>query len=63
MVDNGRAVVAFIGNDGLRLAVTQQGGRFPEIASPSAGETEGHRQSAFVGQQMDFGRQTSSGTP
>ena len=62
MVDNGRAVVAFIGNDGFRLAVTQQGGRFPEIASLSAGETEGHRQSAF-GQQVDFGPQTSSGTP
>lgn len=56
-------VVASIGHHNLGLAASEQRQGLGELSSLSAGEAEGDRLSQAVGQQVDLGAQSTSGTP
>lgn len=60
---NGVRVVAFVGQHGLGLVLAQQSDGLRAVVDLSAGDEEVDRQTILVGEQMDLGRQTSSGTP
>ena len=57
------AVVALIRPALLRLACSQQGDGLGAVVDLPGGHGEVHRQAQLIGEQMDFDRQTSSGTP
>jgi|HubBroStandDraft_3_1064219.scaffolds.fasta_scaffold776633_2 hypothetical protein len=55
--------MAAISHDDLGLAAREQGQSFGELRRLSGGETEGDRLAQAIGKQMNFGAQSSSGTP
>lgn len=57
------AVVGLIGDDAGRLGVVEQRGRHGDIASFAAGKNEAQGASKRIGEHVDFGGQSSSGTP
>ena len=61
--DDRGGIIAAIGHDDLRLTACQQGQRFGELGGLTGGEAEGDRLSQAVGQQMNLGAQSTSGTP
>ena len=63
MLDNLVRVVALVGYHHLRLAFAQQLDGYGVVALLSGGEAEFQRQSQFVDEQVNLGRQSSSGTP
>ena len=63
MFDDGVGVVSLVGDHGCGMALAEQLDGRGIVADVSAGQQEVQRQALFVGEQMDFGRQTSSGTP
>ena len=56
-------VVAAVGQDELSVAACQQRQCFGILCRLTGSEAEGHRLSQTVGQQMDLGAQSTSGTP
>ena len=56
-------IVAAVGDDSLGLPIGQQLRGRRILAGLSRGDAELERQTVLVGQQMDLGAQTSSGTP
>ena len=63
MGQDGFAVVALVGQHPVGLVPAQQMDGLGAVISLSPGEEEVYRQAQLVGQQMDLGRQTSSGAP
>ena len=63
MLDQHIGIVSLIRDDGLSRAVAQQGDSLGTVGHLSGGDVEAQRQAQFVGQQVDLGRQTTSGTP
>ena len=63
MVDDGIRVVALVGQHRLGLVLAQQLDGLRAVVHLAAGEQKVQGQAKFVGQQMNLGRQTSSGTP
>jgi len=63
MLDDGVGIVALVGQDILGLSPFQQGDGLCAVVGLPRSYEEVHRQSPLIGQQMDLGRQTSSGTP
>ena len=63
VVQDGLAVIALVGQDPLRLSLSEQIDGLGAIVDLTAGHQEVHGQAQFVGQQMNLRRQTSSGTP
>jgi hypothetical protein len=59
----GRAVISLVGENGFGLPLTQQVKGFGIIAGLSGRKSEADRQATFVGEQVDFSRQSASGTP
>jgi len=57
------AEVSLVGDHHLGLAAFQQIDRLSILGGLAGSEPEGDRQAVPVGQQMDFGRQSTSGTP
>lgn len=62
-LDNLVRVVAFVSDHGLSLVLTQQLNRGRVIADLPASEQEIQWQTQFVDQQVNVGRQSTSGTP
>ena len=60
--DLGR-VVALVGDDGVGTLALEQQDSLLILGRLPGRDAEGDRQAVFVRQQMDFGAQTSSGTP
>ncbi len=60
--DLGR-VVALVRDDRFSLLALEQSDGLGVLRGLFGGDAEGDRQSIFIGQQMDLGAQTSSGTP
>ena len=63
LADDLRGVIALIGDDSFGPLALQQPDRLGILGGLAGSDAEGDRQAIFVGQQMDFGAQTSSGTP
>ena len=63
MLEDGVAAVAFVGQHQLCLAHAQQGYGLGAVVHQFGGHEEVQRQAKFIGKQVDFGRQTSSGMP
>jgi hypothetical protein len=63
VVEDGLAVVALVGQHPLGLSISEQLDGLGAVVDLSAGDEKVHRQAQFVGQQVDLGRQTSSGAP
>ena len=63
MLDDGVRVVALVGQHGLGLARAQQRDGLRAVIHLATRNQKIQRLSQFIGQQMDLGRQTSSGTP
>jgi hypothetical protein len=63
MLDDGIGVVAFIGQHMADFPLSQQGDGLGAVVDLPGGHGEVHRQTPFIGQQMNLGGQTSSGTP
>jgi hypothetical protein len=63
MFDDGVGVVSLVGDDGFGMALAEQLDGRGVVADVSSGQQEVQRQAKLVGEQMNFGRQTSSGTP
>ncbi len=61
--DNLGGVVTLVGDDRLGALTLQEPDRFGVLGSLSSGDAERNWQAVFVGEQVDFGAQTSSGTP
>jgi hypothetical protein len=61
--NDGAGIVASVGQHGFRLPTSQQRQSLGELASLPGGDPEGDRVAETVGQQMDFGAQSTSGTP
>ena len=61
--DDGVGVVAAVGHHDLGLAAGQQRQGLGELAGVAAGEPEGDRLAQTVGQQVNLGAQSTSGTP
>ena len=59
----GIAVVGLVGDDGAGAEPFEQGRRGRDVAGLSRGEDEAQRSPLAVGQRVDLGGQTSSGTP
>lgn len=57
------AVIAFVGDDGFGLTLSEQFHRLRAVIDLSGGDAEVDRLSILIGEQVNFGRQTSSGTP
>ena len=57
------AVVAFVGHHPLGLALSEQRDGLGAVVDLATGDREVHRQTQFLCQQMNLGRQTSSGAP
>jgi hypothetical protein len=62
-VAQGIAVVGSVGNDTVGLHVRKQVCRGRDVVRLSAGDDEAQRSTLGVGEDMDFGGQSSSGTP
>lgn len=56
-------VVSLVGDDRFGLPVLQQADRLGVFGSLSSRNAEGYRQPGFVGQQVNLGAQSTSGTP
>jgi hypothetical protein len=56
-------VVALVCDHGLGLLTFEQKDGLGIFSGLSSRDAEVHRQTVFIGQQMDLGAQTSSGTP
>lgn len=63
VVQDGLAIVALVGQRPLGLSLAEQIDGLGAVVDLATGHEEVNRQPPFVGQQMDLGRQTSSGTP
>jgi hypothetical protein len=57
------AVIALLGQHMACFALSQQRDRLGAVVRLTCRDNEVHRQTLLVGQQMDLGRQTSSGAP
>src|SRR5690554_4954012 len=60
---NGVAVVGLVGNDGVAGGAVQQRRGRAAVVHLAAGQQEAQRPPERVGNEMDFGRQSASGTP
>ena len=60
--DLGR-VVALVGDDDFRLLALEQSDGLGVLCGLASGDAERDRQTVLIGQQVDLGAQTSSGTP
>jgi len=60
---DGVRVVSLIGKHGLGLVLAQQRDGLGAVIYLAAGDKKVQGQAQFIGEQMDLGRQTSSGTP
>ena len=60
---DGVGIVALVGQHGLGLVLAQQSDGLSTVVDLSAGDKKVYRQTVLVGEQMNLGRQTSSGTP
>jgi hypothetical protein len=56
-------IIAAVGDDGVGLLAGQQLGSGGILSGLSSGNAELKGQAIFIGQKMDLGAQTSSGTP
>jgi hypothetical protein len=56
-------IVALVGQHGLGLVLAQQLDSLGAVIHLAAGDKKVQGQAQFIGEQMDLGRQTSSGTP
>jgi hypothetical protein len=63
VLDDGVCVVTLVGQHGLGTALAQQRDGLRAVVDLSTCNQKVQRLAQFVGQQMDLGRQTSSGTP
>jgi hypothetical protein len=63
ILDDGVCVVALVGQQSLGLARAQQHDGLSAVIHLATRNQKIQRLSQFIGQQMDLGRQTSSGTP
>ena len=63
VIEDGLAVVALVGQHPLGLSFSQQLDGLGAVVDLAAGQKKVHWQTQFVGQQVNLGRQTSSGTP
>ena len=63
MLYDGVGIVAFVGQYGLCLVLTQQRDGLCAVIHLAAGDKKVQGQAQFIGEQMNLGRQTSSGTP
>lgn len=63
VVQDGLAIVTLVGEHPLGLSLAEQFDGLSAVVDLATGHEEVNRQPQFVGQQMDLGRQTSSGTP
>ena len=61
--DDSVGVVAAVGHHDLGLTSRQQWQRFGELSRLPARESEGNGLAQAVGQQVDLGAQSTSGTP
>jgi hypothetical protein len=61
--DDGVGVIASVRHVDLGLTTGQQGRRFGELSGLASGKPEGDGLARAVGQQMDLGAQSTSGTP
>ncbi len=61
--DDSVGVVAAVRHHDLSLATGQQRQRLSELAGLTAGEPEANRLAQAVGQQVNLGAQSTSGTP
>jgi hypothetical protein len=61
--DDGARVVASVGDDSLGMAALEQWQGLRLLGRLTGRDAEGHRQTVFVGQQMDLRAQPTSGTP
>jgi hypothetical protein len=57
------AVVGFVGDDGATVYPVEQRGGCSDVMGLAACEDEAQRAAKRVGEHMDFGGQSSSGTP
>src|SRR5436190_17635301 len=62
-VEDGVAVIGFVGDDGVALDALQHGLGGLALVHLAAGQAETQRPAKRVGKQMDLGRQSTSGTP
>ena len=63
MLDDRIGVIALVGQHMAGFAFSQQPDRLGAVVGLSRCQGEVNRQALLVGQQMDLGRQTSSGAP
>ncbi len=63
VVQDGLTVIALVGQYPLGFSFSEQIDGLGAVVDLTAGHLEVHRQAQFVGQQMDLGRQTTSGAP
>ena len=59
----GIAVIGLVADDGASLEVGQQGGRPGDVMRLTASQEEAQGAALRIGEDMNFGRQSSSGTP
>jgi hypothetical protein len=63
VIEDGLTVVAFVGQHPFCLSRPKQFHGLSAVIDLAACDEKIHRQAQFVGQQMNLGRQTSSGAP
>ena len=63
MVQDGIGVVSLVGDHGLGPVFTEQGYSLGAVMGLTVGQHEADWQAGLIGEQMDFGRQTSSAPP
>jgi hypothetical protein len=60
---DGVSVIALVGDHGLGLPLPEQLHSLRAVVDLTGGDAEVDRLAVLIGQQVDLGRQTSSGTP
>jgi hypothetical protein len=63
VLDDGVSIVALVGKHGLGLVLAQQLDGLGAVIHLAASDEKIQGQAQFIGEQMNLGRQTSSGTP
>ena len=63
MGHDGVRVVALVGDDRFSLTLSESVDGLSAVVHLSAGDAKVDRLAVLVGEQVNFGRQTSSGTP
>ena len=63
VLHDGICIVALVGKHGLGLVLAEQLDGLGAVIDLAAGDKKVQGQAEFIGEQMNLGRQTSSGTP